>query len=110
MPKPPSTNIQAPKKLCSSETLRTKNCAVLIWFEVWCFSGAWSLDVGAFLRRRMPAGVGPERTADCGVGNHKTNCIGNFLGLNQTAQLRSRNNVFADEFSAETANHWRVGI
>jgi hypothetical protein len=41
MGKAPSSNIQAPEKL---QIPKPDN---ELSFEVWCFSGAWMLDVGA---------------------------------------------------------------
>jgi hypothetical protein len=45
--KTPSTNIQAPEKLQAS-SFQNNNAARLL-FEIWSFSGCWSLVLGAFL-------------------------------------------------------------
>jgi hypothetical protein len=37
----PSDNIQAPEKL------QPPNSTSLLEFEIWCFSGAWNLELGA---------------------------------------------------------------
>jgi hypothetical protein len=44
--KHPSTNIQAPEKLQAPNINR--RMTFVLELEHWCFSGAWSLDVGAF--------------------------------------------------------------
>jgi len=41
----PSTNLQAPEKLQAASSIG--NAIYCLGFEVWCFSGDWSLDVGA---------------------------------------------------------------
>jgi hypothetical protein len=43
--KAPNTNIQAPKKL---QIPSSKSCGACLMFEVWSFSGCWSLELGAF--------------------------------------------------------------
>jgi hypothetical protein len=44
--KAPSTNIQAPEKF---QIPSTNGCGARRLFEVWSFSGCWSLELGAFL-------------------------------------------------------------
>src|SRR5262249_55716946 len=59
--------------------------------------------------RWMPAGIGPQLTADGGVGNQKTNRVGNLLGANQPAQLRIWQNVLGDMLLAQSTHHGRIG-
>jgi hypothetical protein len=54
--KAPSSKLQAPEKLQipRSKTLGAGFAfAALLKFDVWCFSGAWSLELGVF--RDSPA-------------------------------------------------------
>jgi hypothetical protein len=48
MKKAPSTNIQAPEKFQAPNINR--RMTVILELEHWWFSGAWSLEVGAFHR------------------------------------------------------------
>src|SRR5207248_1045477 len=72
---------------------------------IWIFSGSWCLDLGSYFhsrsRRRVPAGIGPERAADCGVGNHEANRICDFLRLNQAPELRFGDDEIADKFLSQ---------
>jgi hypothetical protein len=43
--KAPNTNIQASEKL---QNPSSKSCGARLMFEVWSFSGCWSLALGAF--------------------------------------------------------------
>jgi hypothetical protein len=47
MKKTPSTNIQAPEKLQAPNFKR--GAGDFLEFEVWSFSGCWSLEFGAFI-------------------------------------------------------------
>src|SRR6516162_5586791 len=58
----------------------------------------------------MPTGVGPKRSAHRRVGNHEADRVGNLLGFDQTSQLCTRNNVFANECFTQGANHGGVSI
>ncbi len=57
----------------------------------------------------MPTGVGPQFAANCRVGNHEADRIGDFLRANQTAELCKRKYVFLKELGASSARHGRVG-
>jgi hypothetical protein len=44
MKKPPSSNLQAPEKLQAPNTKSGR--VLLLKFEVWNFSGGWSMEFG----------------------------------------------------------------
>jgi hypothetical protein len=51
--KAPSTNLQASEKLQASSSNLARDWCLM--FGVWNFSGAWSLDVGAFVSLELGA-------------------------------------------------------
>src|SRR4051812_1916551 len=58
----------------------------------------------------MPASVRPEGATHGRIGDHEADCVRDLFGLNEAAELGSRDDALVDVFLSQRPHHWRVGV